>query len=90
MRKRIGRPSIPQLILAAALVIAFVVGLIVGGGTGNTIEACAGAVMAIALIARFGVFHQPTAPHYPPGDEREREPTEYGPNRPGGSAGGLR
>jgi hypothetical protein len=44
MRKRIGKPSIPQLIVAAVLVIA--------------------------------------------GDERECEPTEYGPNRPGGRPGG--
>jgi hypothetical protein len=90
MRKRIGRPSVPQLVIAAVLVVAFVVGLIVPGGTGDTIEACAGAALALILIARFGIFHQPTARRYPPGDEREREPTEYGPSRPGGSAGGLR
>jgi hypothetical protein len=91
MRKRIGRPSTPQLIIAAVLVIGLVVGLIVPGGTGDTIEACAGAALAFVLIARFGIFHQPTAARrYPPGDEREREPTEYGPPRPGGSAGGLR
>jgi hypothetical protein len=52
------------------------------------------AVPVIALvvvpIARFGIFHQPAASHYPPGDEREREPTEYRSRRPPGSAGGLR
>jgi hypothetical protein len=46
--------------------------------------------LALVLIARFGIFHQPAPPHYPPGDEREREPTEYGSRRPPGSAGGLR
>jgi hypothetical protein len=90
MRKRIGRPSIPQLVIAAVIVTGLVVGVVVPGGTGETIEACAGAAMAFALIARFGIFHQPTARRYPRGDEREREPTKYGPRRPGGSAGGLR
>ncbi len=90
MRRRIGRPSIPQLLLIAVPVIGVAVGVIAPGGTGDTIAAISGAVLALVLINRFGVFHLPTAPHYPPGDEREREPTEYGPPRPPGSAGGLR
>ncbi|HXF30849.1 MAG TPA: hypothetical protein VN522_04935 [Solirubrobacterales bacterium] len=90
MRHRFGRPSIPQLLLVAVPVVALVVGIIVPGGTGDTIAAIAGAVLALVLIARFGVFHQPQPRRYPPGDEREREPTEYGPPRPPGWAGGLR
>jgi hypothetical protein len=81
MRKRIGRPSIPRVVIAAVLVIAFAVGLIVGGGIGDTIVFVAAAVLAIILLGTFGTFRPSRTRRYPPGDEREREPTEYGPDR---------
>jgi hypothetical protein len=84
MRKRIGKPSIPRVVIAAVLVIAFAVGLIVGGGTGDTIVFVAAAVLAIILLGTFGTFgtFRPSRTRrYPPGDEREREPTEHGPDR---------
>ncbi len=46
--------SLPGLIFFGVLIVAIVVGVIVGGGTGTTIAAIAGALLAFAIIGAAG------------------------------------
>jgi len=85
MRRRIGRFSRKELALAAVLIIALVVGVIVPGGTGDTIVAIAGVCLAFVLIFKYGISHPPMDREYPYGDERAEEPEEhFDPRFPGG------
>jgi hypothetical protein len=43
-----------RLVYFGALIVAIVVGVIVGGGTGTTITAIAGAALALTLLAAGG------------------------------------
>jgi uncharacterized membrane protein len=55
MRRRIGKPGIPALIFFAVLVVALIVGVIVPGGTGDTIAAIAGGILALTILATMGI-----------------------------------
>jgi hypothetical protein len=55
MRRRFGKPSIPGLLFYGALVVALIVGTIVGGGTGDTIVAIAAALLALTIFATVGI-----------------------------------
>ena len=59
MRRRIGKPSIKELVLVAVIVLVIVIGVIVPGGTGDTIVAIGGAVMAFVIICKFGISNPP-------------------------------
>jgi hypothetical protein len=54
MRRRFGKPSIPGLVFYGVLVVAFVVGILIGGGAGNTIVAISAAVIALAIFGTVG------------------------------------
>jgi hypothetical protein len=51
---RIGNLSVPGLIYYGVLIVAIVVGVLVGGGIGTTITAIAGALLALTLLAAGG------------------------------------
>jgi hypothetical protein len=51
MRRGFGKPSIPALIYFGALIVALIVGLIVGGGTGDTIVA----ILALTVLGTMGI-----------------------------------
>lgn len=55
MRRRIGRPSIPALAFYGVFIVALIVGLIIGGGTGNTIVAISAAVIALTIFGTVGI-----------------------------------
>jgi hypothetical protein len=55
VRRRIGRPSIPGLLVYVVLIGAMVVGVIVPGGTEDTIVAIAAAFLALAVIGTVGI-----------------------------------
>jgi hypothetical protein len=55
MRRRIGRPSIPGVVFYSVLVVALIVGLVIGGGTGDTIVAISAAVIALAIFGTVGI-----------------------------------
>ena len=50
----IGGLSLPGLIYFGSLIVAIVVGLIVGGGTGTTIVAIAAAILALTILGAVG------------------------------------
>ncbi len=50
----IGRVSLPGLIFFGVLIVAILVGVVVGGGTGTTIVAIAGALLALTLLGTVG------------------------------------
>lgn len=65
MRRRFGKPSIKELVLVAVVVLVIVVGVIVPGGTGETITAIGGALLAFVIIAKFGISNPPQDGHDP-------------------------
>jgi hypothetical protein len=52
---RIGRISRLGLAYFAVLIIAIVVGSIIGGGTGTTITAIAGILLALTILGTYGL-----------------------------------
>lgn len=55
MRNRIGNLSIRGLLVFVVPVLTIVVGLIVRGGTGDTITAIGGALLAFAILIMVGL-----------------------------------
>lgn len=54
MRRRLGKPSLAGLIVFGGLLVAAVVGLVVGGGTGTTIAVIAAVALALAVVGSLG------------------------------------
>jgi hypothetical protein len=52
--RRIGNLSLPGAIYYAVLILAIVLGVQIGGGTGTTITAIAAAILALTLLAAGG------------------------------------
>lgn len=50
-----GKPSVRDLAVFGVLILAIVVGVIVPGGTGETIDAIAGALLAFAILIKVGL-----------------------------------
>jgi hypothetical protein len=55
MRRHFRELSIPGLLFYAAFVVALIVGIIVPGGTGDTILAIAGGVLALTIYGAVGM-----------------------------------
>lgn len=55
MRRRFGMPGIPALAFYGVLLVALIVGLVIGGGAGNTIVAISAAVIALAIFGMVGI-----------------------------------
>jgi hypothetical protein len=55
MRRRFGKPSIPGLVFYAVLIVALIVGIVVPGGTGDTIAAIAAILLALTIFASVGI-----------------------------------
>lgn len=55
MRRRIGRPSVAGVIYYAVLVIAFLVGLAIGGSAGSTVMAISAGIFALTVFATIGI-----------------------------------
>jgi hypothetical protein len=75
MQRRFGKPTTAGyvvLAVCAVIIIAIVVGVIVGGGTGATIDTVGG-VLLVALI--FALFRG-LAPRLPGDDPRDHLPPE--------------
>jgi hypothetical protein len=66
VRRRIGKPSIAGLLVLGVPVIVIVVGLMVPGGTGDTITAIGGALLAFAILVSVGL---PNSRMNRPGDQ---------------------
>jgi hypothetical protein len=55
VHRRFRRPSIPALLVIVVPLIAIIVGLVVPGGTGNTITAIGGAALAFGILIDVGI-----------------------------------
>jgi hypothetical protein len=79
LRRRIGKPTTAGYVvlgIVAFLAIAVVVGVIVGGDTGHTIDAIAGFLIVVFIFLIFGIM-TPRLPGDDPRDHFDRPP---GPN----------
>jgi hypothetical protein len=87
MRRRFGKPSARELILAAVLILGLVFGSVVPGATGDWIVTGFAIALAFVLIARFGISHPPmdgTMRPYSDWHPEEDEEEDFDPHRPGG------
>jgi hypothetical protein len=88
MRRRIGKPSIRELVLAAVLILGLVVGVVVPGAAGDWIVTGFAAALAFVLIFRFGISHPPIDGTYRPYSDYEPSAEEreerFDHRRPGG------
>jgi hypothetical protein len=81
MRRRFGRPTTAGyvvLAIIAVLAIGVVVGVIIGGGAGGTIDAVAGFLIVVFI---FMIFGSSSVTRLPGDDPRDHG----GPEPPGGS-----
>jgi hypothetical protein len=81
LRRRIGKPTTAGYVVLAItgfLVLAVVVGVIVGGSAGATVDAVAGFLIVVFIFLMFGTNTTPR----PPGDDPRDHYSE--PPGPGG------
>jgi hypothetical protein len=82
MRRRLGRPTtagyvaLAILAILAIIVIGIVVGVIVGGGAGGTIDAVGGFLLVAFILLLVGGMTQ----RRPGDDPRDHYPEPPGPN----------
>jgi hypothetical protein len=71
-RLKLGKPSTGGLVVYGVLIIGIIVGLIVPGGTGNTIVAISGGLLALVVLGTIGIGKAAT-------DSVDRRGRRYGP-----------